>query len=99
MLYLQLEFISSGGNLTEFVVAFELVTIVYLIILIPLLTFLIFFAYRYATYFADTRIINKLNESMELSRLLILKNNRLLRENLQLREKMNKELEDSEQND
>lgn len=78
--------------MSEFIISFELATILYVIGLVPLLTFLIVFAYRYAEYFTDKKIVRKLNKSLEINKELISQNNRLLHENLKLRNEINEDI-------
>lgn len=89
--------------MSEFIISFELYTIIYIIILIPILTFLIVLAYRCAksveNYFLEKfnrRLVNENKEvvweNMKLSKELM----SVQRELLQQQKELKKEYEDND---
>lgn len=80
--------------MTEFIVSFELITLLYLILLIPLMVFLVTMAYRLAEYSTQRFLLRRLNKAMKENNSLIFDNNQLLRSNLNNREKINRILAD-----
>ena len=76
--------------MSEFIVAFELTTILYIIIVIPLIIFLSTFAYRLGRYSTDVFMFNRLNKITDECSELLMENSRLIRSNLNERAKLAK---------
>ena len=79
--------------MSEFIVAFELITVVYILVLVPVLVFLIVLAYRFAEKLWEA-ISEKSNRAIvNRNRQVIMDNIRASRELINVQEELRRELE------